>query len=394
MTAMQRFSRGEPIPVEIDEIERELRGLWQAASRQDVEGAAPPERGMASLSRAALWNLIVPTHGAALLARTKKMLAELAPSLPARALVLFEEPGAPAEGEACDLIRATIESNVVSRAGGTRIVYSEQITLSGPPGVDEHFGALVRALQIPGLPTATLWLDPAMPEGLLRGELLPVTDRLIVDTGGCDRPARLLGLRRLADSARGGLVLGDLGWLRLASYRLLFAGLFDPPVGGGPLARARRVTIHHRGGADVSALLLAAWLAVRLGWRAQGAAAAAGGGLDLRFAPGETSGAAAGPAPIEVALVPSPERCGTSGIIAIELRAAHPRGGEEVYAVRRTAEDHAELTLPIAPPRVVKLDSRSDAELCVAALGPAGRDPLMFRSLECAAELIELNPRG
>jgi Glucose-6-phosphate dehydrogenase subunit len=398
MNVVQRFSRGEPIPVEVDEIERQLGQLWQQASRGvDAETAESPgsaprgDSAIVALSRAALWNLVVPAHGPALLARIKKMLAELAPSLPARALVLCEQSGAQApEGEACDVIRATIESNVVSRASGARIVYSEQITLSGPPGADEHFGALVRALQIPGLPTATLWLDPVMPDGLLRSELLPATDRLIVDTGACDRPTRLSGLRQLADGTRAGVAVGDLGWLRMASYRQLFAGLFDPPVGGGPLARARRVTIHHRGGADVSALLLASWLALRLGWRPEAAAVSATGGLDLRFSrPGSP-----GSPPVEVALMPSPTRCGTSGIIAIELAAPVPGGGDEIYAVRRTAEDHAELVLPIAPARVVKLDSRSDAELCVAALGRPGRDPLLPRSLAYAADLCALSAAG
>src|SRR4029079_11685776 len=100
--------------------------------------------------------------------------------LPARAILLHEEPGASGDG-----IRATIESNVVSRPGGTRVVYSEEITLAGDPGAESHFRALVRALQIPGLPTATLWVDATMPETLLERELLPLTDRLVLDTGSC-----------------------------------------------------------------------------------------------------------------------------------------------------------------------------------------------------------------
>jgi hypothetical protein len=58
--------------------------------------------------------------------------------------------------------------------------------------------------------------------------------------------------------------------------------------------------------------------------------------------------------------------------------------------VRRTADNHAELTVPIAPPRTVKLDSRTDAELCVGALGPAGRDPLLRRVLPFAERLGDL----
>ena len=381
---IERFSRGEPISVEVDSIERELRNLWQEASRAG-------EHKDEALSRAALWNLVVPTRGGALLTRTKRVLAELAPRLPSRAIVLAEQADGPG-GD--DRIRATIESNVVSHAGARRVVSAEQITLAGPPGSDDRFAALVRALLIPGLPTATLWIDATMPEGALVSEIMPLTDRLIVDTGSCGRPGRLPDVQRLAD-ARGRGHLADLGWLRLATYRQLFAGLFDPPVGGAPLARARRVTIEHRAGADVSALLLVAWLGLQLGWRPIAALTGADGGLGFRFE--RTGTAAAGPqqGPIDLTLAPGPGACGTSGMIGVELHAASPGGGDDQrYVVRRTADGHAELALPIAPPRVVKLDSRSDAELCAVALGPAGRDPLFPRCLEYAADLCRLASHG
>jgi hypothetical protein len=79
----------------------------------------------------------------------------------------------------------------------------------------------------------------------------------------------------------------------------------------------------------------------------------------------------------------SPGECGTSGIVGIELDA----GDGRIFAVRRTEQNHATLSSPIAPPRVVKLDSRRDAELCLAALGPAGRDPLFVRCLALASRL-------
>jgi hypothetical protein len=275
---VQRFSRGEPISVEVERIERELRDLWQEAS---LAGDGD-HRGGQALSRAALWNLVVPSRGPGLLARTKQVLTELTPRFPARAIVLHEDGmGGPGD----ERIRATIESNVVSHAGGARVVSAEQITLAGPPGSDERFGALVRALLIPGLPTATLWIDSSLPEALLVGELLPLSERLVVDTGSCDRPARLLEVQRLAERL-GGRLLADLGWLRLSSYRVLFAGLFDPPVGGAPLRRARRVTIEHRPGADVSALLLAAWLGLKLDWRPMAPFVGPRGGLGFRFGTG------------------------------------------------------------------------------------------------------------
>jgi hypothetical protein len=391
---MQKFSRGEPIVIEVERIERELAALWQDASRaqgankRDEQGEASGEP--VAVARAALWNVVVPAHSAESLARIKTMIDEIAPSIPARVIVLFRDPGAPSKE-----IQATIESNVVSRPSGARVVYSEEITLTGRGGADEHFGALVRALQIPSLPTATFWIDSTIGETLLTHQLLPLSDRLVVDTGRCLDAAEIAAVSRLATLSRA--EVGDLGWLRLASYRLLFAGLFDPPVGGGPLLRARRVAIEHRPHNLASALLFGAWLGCQLGWKPAGLASPVGGGEGLRFL---FTAADRGPAgdPIELDLRPSPGECGTSGIVAIELHCREddqqddgkPSGASPLYAIRRTANDHAEISIPIAPPRSVKLDSRSDAELCVGALGPAGRDPLLRRVLDYAAQLADL----
>ncbi|MDB4980288.1 MAG: Glucose-6-P dehydrogenase subunit-like protein, partial [Myxococcales bacterium] len=215
----EQFARGEPISVEIDRIERALADLWKEASR--AAGAD------AVISRAALWNIVVATR-AQDLPRMKKTVDELAPLVPARVLVIVEDPSPEAAAAG---VQATIESNIIARSSGARVVYSEEITLHGGVAGDVHFGALVRALQIPGVPTATLWTDPAMPEALLRRQLRPATDRLILDTGRCTRPRQLLELERCAELSRGAIPVADLGWLRLASFRTLFAGLFDAPVG-------------------------------------------------------------------------------------------------------------------------------------------------------------------
>src|SRR5262249_32080829 len=148
---------------------------------------------------------------------------EIAPALPTRTLTLCLDDGR-RQG-----LEATIENNVVSQPGGARMVYSEEITIAGPSGAERHFGALVRALQVAGVPTATLWLDPGAPESLLARELMSVTDRLVFDTTACLHPKQLFDVDRLAASAQP-LPIADLGWLRLGALRALFAGLFDPPV--------------------------------------------------------------------------------------------------------------------------------------------------------------------
>jgi glucose-6-phosphate dehydrogenase assembly protein OpcA len=365
VTDLQRFGRGEPIPVEVGAIERELGTLWQQAG----------QAASSVVSRTALWNVVMPVRGRAALAATKQLVDEMAGGLPTRAITLCLDDGGTGE------VQATIESNVVSQPGGARVVYSEEITLVGPGRAEAHFGALVRALQIPGVPLALFWIDPSLPSSLLTRELLPAASRLIVDTTVCARPEQLFTVQQLAARAQT-VAVADLGWLRVGPMRSLFAGLFDPPVGGGPLAAATRVVVRHRAGCDASALLLIAWLAVRLDWRPLGAVQTSDGGLRFDF----QRGGARGPA-IAAHLIPSVGACGKSGMLGLELYVDSAR-----YAITRTAIDHAAVETPIAPAKLVKLDAHADAELCVDALGRRGRDPLFARCLELAGRLWSIEP--
>lgn len=371
---VERFARGEPIAVEVAHIERALADLWNAASRAGEAGAAMP------VSRATSWNLVIPALGRGALAASKPIVDELAPSLPTRAIFLCLDDTA---NEAA--LEATIENNVLAHPGGARTVYSEEITLVGPRGAESHFGALVRALQTPGVPTTTFWTDPALPPSLLVRELLPVTKRLVLDTSNPLRPSQLFELERLASRAYP-LPIADVGWIRLGNLRGLFAGLFDPPVGGGPLAAARRVTVRHRPGRDASALLVVSWLGSLLGWRPFRSAQTSDGGLRFDFDRGDRSDRGNR---IEAFLVPSDGPCGKSGVVDIELSTADPT---ERFAVRRTAMDQALLESPGIPARLVKLDPASDAALWLAALGGRGRDPLFARVLGYACHLWQLEP--
>ena len=193
------------------------------------------------------------------------LVDELAPAMPARVITLCR-----GRGTRWPASRRPSRATSCRAPAARRLVYAEEITLTGEGAAadERHFGALVRALQIPSLPTATLWFDASPADSLLSNELLPVSDRLVIDTGRCARRARAPAALCRTGARINRVEIADLGWLRLASFRLLFAGLFDPPVGGGPLAAASHVEIEHRGPKLASALLLAAWLGVQLGWRA------------------------------------------------------------------------------------------------------------------------------
>ncbi len=360
--AGERITRSEPVVVDAGAIETQLSELWKRACT-----------GEPSVSRAALWNVIVVARGREALKARKQLVDEMTPALPARAIVLcIDDDAATAAGR----IEATVESNLVAHPEGGRLVYSEQITLIGPPGCEPHFGALVRGLGIPGIPHGGLLVEPALVGPALARELLPLADRVVLDSTACFRPQQLFELNGLTTRAQP-VPVADLGWLRLGGLRSLFAGLFDPPVGGGPLAAATRLEVRHLTGSEAPALLFAAWLGVRLGWRPLRVIPAAEGGICCEVGRNEETVET-----LWAQLTPADGPCGRSGILSVTLEAGNHR-----FSIHRTAIDETRLESTFAPQRVVKLDSYSDAELAVAALGPRGRDPLFARCLAFAHAL-------
>ena len=137
------FMRGEPIAVEVGEIERALGDLWKQASSS---GEAPPTR------RRVARRAVEHRHPGA---RARRAGGDQTPGRRdgAGAADAHDHvvPGH-AGGRAAARLQATIESNVVAQPGGARTVYSEEIMVAGPPGAEAHFGALVRALQVPAFP--------------------------------------------------------------------------------------------------------------------------------------------------------------------------------------------------------------------------------------------------
>lgn len=362
---LERASRGEAVAVDVGAIERELGALWRSAWRD--AGAAP-------VTRAALWNIIVPVQDGEPFVRAKSLIDSLAPLVPARVIVLRHQAGA-AEGER--EIEATIETNAVSTSSGGHAIRSEEITLTGRGAGADHFPSLVRALLVPDLPTVVLALEdlPARTRG--SWELVTLSDRLIIDTGHCRSQADLTALHGLLRLA--GRPAIDLGWLRLSSLRLLFAGLFGPPVGGAPLRQASRLVCHRRPDRTLPALLLVGWFADRLGWHdAQVRRSKQPGAGSFRFSRPDGE-------PVDVDLLPRDGEGGTNGICRLELRC-----GDRIFWFERKSSNTAELGDPIAPSRTVRLDPRGQVELCRAALGTAGSDPLFGAAFDAAAALAAL----
>ncbi|MSP59903.1 MAG: hypothetical protein EXR72_06105 [Myxococcales bacterium] len=353
---VSEFAAGRALRVELAVLEKELSALW----RQAGEGVAGKER--AAVTRACLWNLVVHASDGATFDRAKAMIDAIASRVPARVLVLKADRTAPSTP-----IEAWIEANWQRVGGGASQIGSDEVTLCGGGESVDDLASVVRALLVPDVPTAALWLG-ATPDGTrpLDRELLGAADRVVV---GGEREEDLRRLGRLwgEEPRRYAGDLIGLSWLCASAWRQLLASLFDPPTPAPEAFAALRAEIvcapEHRG----AALLYLGWLASRLRW-SEGRARGDGRFVFLR----------AGGATVEATIELSPGAPLPFSSVALTT-------SEGTYSVARHGAAVVLNTPTIAFKQPVHLPD--EAELWIAALGARGRDPLFVEALRQIATL-------
>jgi glucose-6-phosphate dehydrogenase assembly protein OpcA len=139
-------------------------------------------------------------------------------------------------------------------------VIHEQVEIDMGPEHLEHLETIVDPLLVSELETM-LW-SPHGHEDVI-DSLLGIVDVVLLDSDEEPDPSEaFVHATRLL---RSGYVV-DLAWLRTTPWRERLAATFDPPGRLAALPRISGLTVRHRAGSDASALLLAGWLAARLGW--------------------------------------------------------------------------------------------------------------------------------
>jgi len=160
--------------------------------------------------------------------------------------------------------------------------------------------SIVDPVLVGDLPTV-VWAPHGHPEAV--DALLALAGIVLVDS--LDAPDVAFALKRALELSERAYVV-DLAWVRGTPWRERIAAAFDPAARRGDLARLRALVVRHRIGAELGGLLLAGWLASRLGWtpgvlRREGevlsapALDATGGAVRVRLEPCD--------APLEHALV-------------------------------------------------------------------------------------------
>jgi glucose-6-phosphate dehydrogenase assembly protein OpcA len=147
--------------------------------------------------------------------------------------------------------------------GGASAACGDAIVLRGSLGALSQADALVRSLVSDELPCWVWWNSSLDEPSEILEAIAPPPRRLMVDSS-LGQPSRCLDV--LVARIATGQAVNDLNWLRLRSWRESLAMVFDPPSRRDALQHVVQLDIDVEGDHPVKGLLLAAWIANRLGW--------------------------------------------------------------------------------------------------------------------------------
>ena len=340
-----QFTKGANIGVDVGGIERELASLWRQASSS----------GDRAVTRACSWNLLVHVGEDEDVEGVRALVDKVVFPVPSRAIVLVPRP----TGQGRD-IEAYVSANCQVAPGGGKLLCSEEITIMSRGGGERFVPALVRALLVPDVPTALLWLGK-LPKGPQDIAYLPSVDRLILDSARAADFAAFAGVKDIA--------LADLAWLRMGFLRSMLAAMFDPPTGSEPLERATEIVVRGAKNDPTSAGLFAGWLSSRLGWST--------GPLGDSGAKGTSRSGK----PVTITLARDAERETPSGIVDVVIRSVSATGAAEEYGLSDAGDGSLVVRSHGQSARSKVAADLAPEKLVIAALGARGRDPLYRAAL-------------
>jgi glucose-6-phosphate dehydrogenase assembly protein OpcA len=241
----EEYSLG--VPVEISKIEEELKKLWQ-----EGEGA---------MTRASLVNLAVYSEDAGSLNKNTQLMANITENHACRAIVIEADCKAKE-----DRVDAWISAHCHVSGVANKQVCSEQISFLLKGACVTLLPSIVFSHLDSDLPFYVWW------QGELREPVHPQlwawVDRLIYDSQRWEDFRTQMRLLESAEKeANQRIVLCDLNWTRLDSFRFALAQFFDHPASHHNLAKINRVRIDFGPGFRLTSVLFAGWLAAQLNWR-------------------------------------------------------------------------------------------------------------------------------
>ena len=251
MAATEAFTTG--LPVEVGQIDRELKKLW------DASGGV--------MTRASLINLAVYSEAPDSLGRNTAIISQITENHACRAIVIAADPGSKESG-----VEAWISAHCHVSQAGRKQVCSEQLSFLLKGQQCGLLPNIVFAQLDSDLPLYLWWQEEFRPP--IDPQLWAWVDRVIYDSQIWRNFGEQMRLVETTQrEARQRIVLCDLNWERLIHLRIAVAQFFDHPATHHHLAGIKTLEIKHAPGFRSTALLLVGWLAGQLGWERSSAKA-------------------------------------------------------------------------------------------------------------------------
>jgi glucose-6-phosphate dehydrogenase assembly protein OpcA len=254
---------GEPRPADVAGIEAGLAAMWRSAS--------DPASGKSLATRASALTLLVYVDCEEAAHEVSNLIAEVTLQNPCRSVVMVVNPQGSPPG-----LMASISAHCHMASEGEKQICSEQITLHARGETGPELVSVVLPLTISGLPIYLWWRAGNFDMADYFDQVLRVTQHAIVDSARfADAAADLRALAAWREKQSGRIRLSDLNWARITPWREVVAQCFDSLDRRPYLYRIREVRIEYEmesarlNAQRTQSLLLAAWLATRLGWEFQ-----------------------------------------------------------------------------------------------------------------------------
>jgi glucose-6-phosphate dehydrogenase assembly protein OpcA len=262
----------QPIPgavwrgrvVDASAIADALKQLW---AQYAIAQSGGPQ------ARASTLNLTIVTRSRRDASDAIDTVSRLSSLYPSRATILVADHERKPDADPGLEVEVMLLEQPATR--GRPAVRFEAITIEVSAENEQQLASTTSPLLVVDLPDF-LWWASGETGGDMFDDLVAITDRLIVDTATVEDVSQELNrLSDLVSRDETNLRLSDFAWARIAPWRQLVTQFFDPPHQRPVLDDIDEVTISYGlltdGRSALSAaLLLAGWLASRLGWQAPG----------------------------------------------------------------------------------------------------------------------------
>jgi glucose-6-phosphate dehydrogenase assembly protein OpcA len=259
------------IPIEktldVQVVERQLAELWTESSSDHETGDE------AVVLRARVANLLVFVTSAELLDHVHELLPELTATHPSRVLMMHGARTAPDR----DIEMAVASYLQTDKRSDRKRLCCEEVTLRAQGNFVVELPSAALPLLVSDLATFLWWRDAVQVSDTVLATLLRGTDRLVIDSAEFADPENNLSevnklFAQENQRSQGQVGISDINWARLTLWRGLLADFYDVPAYQEWLDEVDYIRIDYVAptqsptSAAPQAVLIAGWLASRLGW--------------------------------------------------------------------------------------------------------------------------------